>query len=37
MAENPDPGPDRQLLEGLESLGSGIAFAEQIFSLVGRS
>jgi CRP/FNR family cyclic AMP-dependent transcriptional regulator len=37
MAENPDTGSDRQLLEGLESLGSGTAFAEQIYSLVGRS
>ena len=30
-------GADRQLLQSLEDLGSGTAFADQIFSLVGRS
>jgi CRP-like cAMP-binding protein len=37
MADNPNTGPDRRLLESLEDLGSGSAFADQIFSLVGRS
>ena len=37
MAETPPTGSDRQPLDSLENLGSGTAFAEQIFSLVGRS
>ena len=37
MADNPNTGSDRHLLDGLENLGGGTAFAEQIFSLVGRS
>ena len=37
MAEKPDTESDRHLLESLESLGAGTAFADQIFSLVGRS
>ncbi|MBI4192770.1 MAG: cyclic nucleotide-binding domain-containing protein [Betaproteobacteria bacterium] len=37
MADNPNTGSDRHLLESLEDLGSGTAFADQIFSLVGRS
>ena len=37
MADNPNTGSDRRLLENLENLGAGKAFAEQIFSLVGRS
>ena len=37
MADNANAGADRKLLAGLEDLGSGAAFAEQIFSLVGRS
>ena len=37
MADNPNTGSDRRLLESLEDLGSGTAFADQIFSLVGRS
>lgn len=37
MADNPNTGSDRHLLESLEDLGSGSAFADQIFSLVGRS
>jgi CRP-like cAMP-binding protein len=37
MAENPNTGSDRYMLERLESLGGGAAFADQIFSLVGHS
>jgi CRP/FNR family cyclic AMP-dependent transcriptional regulator len=37
MAENPNTGSDRHLLEGLEQLGSGTAFADQVFSMVGHS
>ena len=37
MAENPTTGSDRHLLDDLEDLGSGIAYAEQIFALVGHS
>jgi CRP-like cAMP-binding protein len=37
MADNPNTGSDRHQLESLEHLGSGSAFADQIFSLVGRS
>jgi len=37
MATNTDSTPERRQLEGLESLGAGAAFAEQIFALVGRS
>ena len=37
MAESPDPGSGSKLLDGLEYLGPGTAFAEQIFSLVGQS
>ena len=37
MAEKPNLGSDRHLLDGFENLGSGTAFADQIFSLVGRS
>ena len=37
MAENANSGADRKLLAGLEDLGNGAAFADQIFSLVGSS
>ncbi len=37
MAEKPNLGSDRHLLDSFENLGSGTAFADQIFSLVGRS
>ncbi len=37
MAESADTGSDSQLLAGLEYLGPGTEFAEQIFSLVGHS
>ncbi len=37
MAENPQSGSDHPLLDNLENLGSGAAFAEQIFALVGHS
>ena len=37
MADNANGGADRKLLAGLEDLGNGAAFAEQIFSLVGHS
>ena len=37
MAEIADSGSDSKLLDGLEYLGPGTAFAEQIFSLVGHS
>ena len=37
MAESADTGSDSKLLEGLEYLGPGTEFAEQIFSLVGHS
>ena len=37
MSEAPRATPDRRLLEQLENLGGGTAFAEQIFALVGRS
>jgi CRP/FNR family cyclic AMP-dependent transcriptional regulator len=37
MEENPTTGSDRHLLDDLEDLGSGTAYAEKIFALVGRS
>ena len=37
MADTPQPGSRQELLDDLEFLGSGTAFADQIFSLVGRS
>lgn len=37
MAENPNTGSDHRLLEGLDKLGSGSAFADRLFSLVGHS
>lgn len=37
MAVSPSTGSDRDLLNSLEDLGSGDAFAGQIFALVGRS
>ena len=37
MAEKSDTGADRKLLDSLEDLGAGPAFADQIFSLVGQS
>ena len=37
MADGADTGTDSKLLEGLDYLGAGTAFAEQIFSLVGSS
>jgi len=37
MTENPGSAVDRKLLANLEFLGPGTGFAEQIFSLVGRS
>jgi len=37
VAENPDTGSDRHLLEGLERLGSGVPFVDEIFALVGHS
>ena len=37
MAETPKTGADRKLLDSLENLGQGTAFADQVFSLVGRS
>jgi CRP-like cAMP-binding protein len=37
MADYAQPAVDRPLLAALEDLGSGAAFADQIFSLVGRS
>ena len=37
MAEIPDSGSDRHLLDSLEHRGDGAAFGEQIYLLVGRS
>jgi len=37
MADDAHSGADRKLLATLEDLGGGSAFADQIFSLVGRS
>jgi CRP/FNR family cyclic AMP-dependent transcriptional regulator len=37
MSENANTAADRKLLASLEDLGTGTAFADQIFSLVGRS
>lgn len=37
MAEIPTHVSDRPLFDGLEDLGNGTVFAEQIFALVGRS
>ena len=37
MAEIANAGGDREPLAALEDLGRGAAFADQIFSLVGRS
>ena len=37
MSETANTAADRKLLESLEDLGAGTAFADQIFSLVGRS
>ena len=37
MTETINTAADRQLLRSLEDLGPGTAFADQIFSLVGRS
>ena len=37
MAENPQPGSDRHLLDELESLGRGAAFADRLYGLVGHS
>ena len=37
MEENSTAGSDRHLLDDLEDLGSGTAYAEKIFALVGRS
>ena len=37
MAENPDTGSDRHLLDGLENVGSGTAYTDQIFTLIGSS
>ena len=37
MADNAHLVPDRKLLAALEDLGSGPAFIDQIYSLVGRS
>src|SRR5258706_16401751 len=37
MADNANSGANRKLLAGLEDLGNGAAFADQIFSLVGGS
>lgn len=37
MAENPNTVSDRHLLDGLENVGSGTEFADQIFTLVGHS
>ncbi len=37
MAESANNESSRELLAGLEDLGAGGAFADQIFSLVGRS
>jgi CRP/FNR family cyclic AMP-dependent transcriptional regulator len=37
MMDNANAGGGRELLAVLEDLGSGKAFADQIFSLVGRS
>ncbi len=37
MADKAGVGSDRPLLDGLEKIGGGTAFAEQIFALVGRS
>lgn len=37
MADKAQPAADRSLLAKLEDLGSGAAFADQIYSLVGRS
>jgi CRP/FNR family transcriptional regulator, cyclic AMP receptor protein len=37
MADNLHTGADRKVLASLEDLGVGTAFADQIFSLVGRS
>ena len=37
MAEIANTAADRKLLEALEDLGGGAVFADQIFSLVGRS
>jgi CRP-like cAMP-binding protein len=37
MADSANNVADRKLLAGLEDLGSGKAFADQIFSLVGHS
>ena len=37
MAENPNTGSDRHLLDALVNLGSGTAFADRLYSLVGHS
>jgi CRP/FNR family cyclic AMP-dependent transcriptional regulator len=37
MTANTHDGADRKLLDGLEDLGNGTAYVDQIFSLVGRS
>jgi CRP/FNR family cyclic AMP-dependent transcriptional regulator len=37
MAEYPNTSSDRRLLEGFERLGSGTAFADRVFALVGHS
>jgi CRP/FNR family cyclic AMP-dependent transcriptional regulator len=37
MTASTHDGADRKLLDGLEDLGAGTAFVDQIFSLVGRS
>jgi CRP-like cAMP-binding protein len=37
MAEHPNTGTDRHLLEGLTRLGDGAAFANTVYSLVGHS
>lgn len=37
MAENPDTGSDHHLLDSLENVGSGSAYTDQIFTLIGRS
>jgi CRP-like cAMP-binding protein len=37
MADNVTSGAERNVLAGLEDLGNGAPFAEQIFSLVGHS